>query len=305
MAEARGYYAAGNFPAADAKANAALSRDPNNVAARLLSAEIYIDLGQGNAALGLLARAEQAGADKLALAKPRAEAGLIARHYEDVIRYTDAPSAGLSEPVKASLLAYRSAALNALGRQGEAQAALERSLAVDPHSVDARALATEDALARGDLDAARRDLADAVREAPKDRRLPQLRGNIAYAAHEFAEAAKVFGTIVEAEPWNDVARGELAASQIAEDKLSEAKATLDAVLGDESDADVPQNPLPVYLHAVVAARQNDYRTTQSDAESVIKVVLSRARLAARWRLELQAARVRARQLLLVARCGPQ
>src|SRR5579872_5193496 len=74
VAEARAYYAAGNFPAADARANAALSRDPNNVAARLLSAKMYIDLGQGNAALGLLTRAEQAGADKLVLAKPRAQA---------------------------------------------------------------------------------------------------------------------------------------------------------------------------------------------------------------------------------------
>lgn len=275
VAEAQALYAAGNFPAADAKVSAALSRDPNNIAARLLSAEIYLDLGQGNAALGLLARAEQAGADKLTLAKPRVEAALIAQHYQDVIRYTETPPTGLSERVRASLLAFRSAALSGVGRAAEAKAVLEQSLALDPHSVDARVVATEGAIGRGDLDAARRDLADAAREAPKDRRLPQLRGNIAYSMRDFAEAAKIFGAVLEAEPWNDLARGELAASQIAENKLSEAKATLEAVLGDagpRSDADVQQNPLLVYLHAVIAARQNDYRTVQSDAESVIKEV---------------------------------
>ncbi len=69
----------GELPGGGHQAKAALAQDPKNIPARLLSAQIYIDLGQGDAALGLLIRAQQDGAGERELAKPRAEAALVAR----------------------------------------------------------------------------------------------------------------------------------------------------------------------------------------------------------------------------------
>ena len=262
---------AGNFPAAVIKLKAALAQDPKNLPARLLSAQIYIDLGQGDAALGVLIRAQQDGAGERELAKPRAEAALVAQRYEDVIKATDdSPPAGLSSAVRASLLAYRGVALGALGREADARDALDQGLAVDPHSVDVHIASARRAIDRGDLDAARRELAEATRDAPKDRRLTQLHGNIAYAAGEYPAAEQAYQKILDAEPWNGVARGELASVQVAQDKLSEAVANLDAVLKDPKLTDVPKHPILNYIRAVAAFRQKDYAVAQTNSESVVQ-----------------------------------
>src|SRR5207253_1619376 len=97
-------------------------------------------------------RAQQDGVSELELAVPRAEAALVAQHYADVIKKTDDPPDGLSSAVKASLLAYRGAALGALGRAADAQSALDQALALDPHSLDVRIVSARRALERGDPD---------------------------------------------------------------------------------------------------------------------------------------------------------
>ena len=269
VAEAGALHDAGQFPAAAIKLKAALAKDPKNIPARLLAARIYIDLGQGDAALGLLMRAQQDGVGEVELAKPRAEAALVAQHYQDVIKNTDDPPEGLSDAARASLLAYRGAALGALGRAADAQSALEQGLALDPHSLDVRLVAARRAFNRGDLDAARHELAEATSDAPKDRRLAPLRGDIAYSAGQYPAAEQIYQKIVDAEPWNDLAVGALAAAQVAEDKLSEAVTGLDAALNDPDMADVPRHPILNYVRAVAAFRQKDFAVAQSNSESVV------------------------------------
>jgi len=269
VAEAGRLHDSGDFAEAAIKLKAALAQDPKNIPARLLAARIYIDLGQGDAALGLLIRAQQDGVGDLELAKPRAEAALVAQHYQDVIKDTDDPPEGLSDAVRASLLAYRGAALGGLGRPADAQSALDQGLALDPHSLDVRLIAARRALDRGDLDAARHELAEATRDAPKDRRLAPLQGDIEYAAGQYPAAEQIYQKIVDAEPWNDLARGELAAVQVAEDKLPAAIDALDATLNDPDLADVPRHPILNYIRAVAAFRQKDFEVAQSNAESVV------------------------------------
>jgi cellulose synthase operon protein C len=271
LAEAGALRETENFPEATIKLTAALAQDPKNIQARLLFAQIYIELGQGDAALGLLIRARQDGAAELVIAKPRAEAALIAQHYEDVIKYTDAPPADLSSPDRASFFAYRSSALEALGRNDEARAALEEGLSLDPSSLDVRIVATRRAIARGDFDVARHELANATQTVPRDRRLRQLRGDLAYAERDYPAAEQIYQKVVDSEPWNDFARSELAATQLAENKVSEMVATLDAVLQDPDLEDVPKSPMLYYLRAVAALRQQDYHAAQLNAESVVKV----------------------------------
>jgi tetratricopeptide (TPR) repeat protein len=269
VAEAGALRDVGNFPAAVIKLKAALAQDPKDLAARLLSAQIYIDLARGDAALGLLRRAQQDGAGEQEIIRPRVEAALVARRYEDVIKGTDTPPVGLSSAVRASLLAYRGAALGAFGREADARAALEEGLALDPRSVDVRIASARLAIGRGDLEAARLGLAEATSDAPKDRRLAQLRGDIAYIAREYPAAEQIYQKILHVEPWNELVRGELAAVQIAQDKLSEAIATVDAVLEDPDLAQVPKYPILYYMRAVAAFRQKDYATAQTNAATVV------------------------------------
>jgi len=272
VAEAGALHDAGNFPAAVIKLKDALAKDPKNLPARLLTAQLYIDLGEGNSALGTLLRAQQDGVSNLQIARPRAEAELVAHRYDAVIKDTDAPPAGLSSQDRASLLAYRGAALGALGREAEARAAIAQGLAVDPHSVDVRIASARLAIDRSDLDVARRELAGATHDAPNDRRLTQLRGDIAYGARDYAAAEQAYRKVLEAEPWNDVARGELGSVQVAENKLPAAIATVDKVLKDPDLADVPVHPILNYIRAVAAFRQNDFETAQTNAATVVKRV---------------------------------
>jgi putative PEP-CTERM system TPR-repeat lipoprotein len=269
VAEAGKLLDAGDFPAATIKLKAALAQDPTNIPARLLSAQIYIDLSQGDAALGFLLRAQQDGAGDRDIAKLRAQAALAAGRYADVIKNTEAPPEGVSDAVSASLLAFRAAALAALGRQADARAALERGLVLDPRSLDVRLAEARWAIGNGDFDTARRELAAATRDAPKDRRLLRIQGDIAYSAKDFPAAEEAYRKIVDAEPWNELARGALAAAQIAEDKLPQAIASLNSVLNDARLADVPKHPILHYMRALAAFRMKDFTAAQSNAENVV------------------------------------
>jgi putative PEP-CTERM system TPR-repeat lipoprotein len=255
---------AGNLPAAIIELSQALKQEPNNIAGRLLSAKLYIDLGQGDAALGIVKYAREKGAPELDLIRLEAEAELLARRYNEVIETTATPPSGATDALRASLLAFRGQALALLGQPGPAHEALNRGLELDPRSVDVRIAAIRLSIAEGNLDAAAKQLAETVHEAPRDRRLNQLGGDLAYAARNYGEAEQIYQKILDAEPWNQLARADLAACQLAENKLTEAAANLDVVVMDPN-----ADPMVTYIRAVVAYRQKDYSAAQSYAEKVV------------------------------------
>lgn len=269
LAEARALRDAGDYPAAVIKLNMALARDPKNLSARVLSSQLYIDLAQPDAGLGLIKRAEQDGAAELDIAKPRAEAELATQRYAAVINDTANLPGGASNAVRASLLAYRGAAFAALGKEAKAQEAMAQGLALDAHSIDVRVALARLSIIKGKFDAARRLLAEVRADAPKDRKVNHLEADIAYAARDYAEAERLYRKILEAEPWNQLALGDLAASQLALGKLSEAAANLDAILNDPDKADAPKDLILSHLRAVVAYRQSDYALAQAYSESVV------------------------------------
>ena len=121
-----------------------------------------------------------------------------------------------------------------------------------------------------------------MRETPDDRRLRRLEGDIAYAAGEYAAAEQIYRRLLKSQPWNELLRGQLAAVQIAENKLPEAISTLDAVLLDPKQRNLLKHPLLNYVRALAALRQNDYIAAQSNAATVVATVpeFERARLMA-------------------------
>src|SRR4051812_33760884 len=136
IAQAAAMRDAGNYRAAADKLNAALTRQPKNTPARLLAAQIYLDLGRGDAALGLLMRARQDGVDQRQFVELWAQADFLVHRYQEVLDDTANLPEDLPGPVRASVFAYRGAALDALGQTEAAQRAFEDGLAADPDSVD-------------------------------------------------------------------------------------------------------------------------------------------------------------------------
>lgn len=269
VADAEAFRVAGKLPEAAMKVTAALEQEPKNIPARILSARIHLELGLGNAALGILLRARADGADERGIAALRAEAELSAHRFEDVIRDTATPPPGLLDGTRANMLALRAAAFAAIDDKAGSRSALEEALAVDPHSVDVRLIGAKLAIDDVDFDGARREIALAKGEAPSDRRVRRIEGDLAYAARDFPTAARIFRGILDAEPWNDVTRGELAAIEIAQDNLSAAIALLDPIVADPNLPNVLKHPLLNYLRAVVAYRQTDYAVAQSNSAQVV------------------------------------
>jgi putative PEP-CTERM system TPR-repeat lipoprotein len=282
IAQAAAMRDAGNFRAAADKLNAALTRQPKNTAARLLAARIYLDLGRGDAALGLLMRARQDGVEQRHFVELWARADFLAHRYQEVLDDTADLPEDLPGPVRASVFAYRGAALDALGQTTAARRAFEDGLAADPDSVDLRVVMGRQAIDHGDIERARQLLAAAMRAAPNDGRVRQLDGDIAFAAGDNGAAERIYRKIFAAEPWNELIRGQLATVLVAEDKIPEAVSTVDAVLLDPRSRNTPNHALLNYVRALAAFRQQDYTTAQSNAASVVAKVpgFERARLMA-------------------------
>jgi len=266
IAKARAERDANNFNAALLHLKNALEKDPNNLAARLLYAQAYIDLGDGEGALAQLRRAQRGGANELEMVKSRAEAELLVRQFEDVIRHTAPMPEGVSTGLKASLLASRASAFLALGETDAALAVVEAGLSLDPHSIDILIVSARIQIATGDLAAAHQRLAEALAEAPKDLRVMQLRGDVAFAEGDYAAAQDAYRRIVAIQPRNAVARSDIARAQIATNNLKEAIATLDELLRA-----APKDPNLNYLRGLAAFRQSDFAAAHSYLINVLAV----------------------------------
>src|SRR5579862_7373773 len=140
----------GNIPAALIELKNALQKEPNNVTARVMLGQSYLDLSDGTNAETDLLKARADGADPLVLAKPLAEAELILGKFDKAAAESEFP-AGASSALKASLLSVRGLAYLGQGKAAAADEALTAGLAEDPHSLDVLLALTRYAMARRDL----------------------------------------------------------------------------------------------------------------------------------------------------------
>jgi len=257
----------GRLPAALIELRTALQDEPTNLTARLLFAQTFIDMSDGENAEAQILRAKQDGATDVDTARPLAEAELLENKLDDVIKNTSSTPDGAPLDLKVSLLAYRGLALAAVGQVNDARKALSEGLAQDTPSVDLFIALARLAIIDGDDVMARARLEEALAKAPKDWRLVTLHGDIAFAEQKFAEAEQAFQQRIDAQPWNSVARIDLARAQIANDKPKEAQENLDEVLKR-----YPDNPIVNYLRALASYRAKDYAAAQTFTQKVLALV---------------------------------
>jgi predicted Zn-dependent protease len=266
----------GNSPAAFIELRNTIAKDPADIGARLLAAQLNIDMDAGDAALGILKRASEDGANDLDLLKLRVRASLLAHKYDDVLSATVDLSDQLSAADKAGMLADRGSALVALKNLEEARRTLADARALSPKSPDVLASLVRLEFAVGDLSTARRLLAEALAEAPDSLLLRQLEGDVSLHVQDYAQAEDVFRSVVNKAPWNGGARASLAMAQIGASKLKEAIATLDAAPDEDIDSSVdkplPRFPILLYVWALASYRANDLEDAQKNAEQVVFAV---------------------------------
>ena len=255
--------AAGDISAAIIDLKNALQRDPKNLTGRVLLAQFYLDLPDPVGAEAELLRARQDGADPAVVTKPLAQAELLLGKPEASLKEADAPPEGPAG-LRASLMAVKAEAFIALGRVQDAREALEAGAKLDAHSVDVLSAMVRYALATGDITGARKRLAQAQEQDPKNVTLLDLEGAIAFAGEDFPASAEAYKKMLGSAPWSLVARLGLARAQVADGKPRDANANLAVVLKA-----APNAPAANYLRALAAYQEQDYATAQTHIQRTL------------------------------------
>lgn len=253
---AQTHRSAGHITAAIIDLKNALQLEPKNETARLLLARFYLDIPDPASAEGELLHAQQDGVKGAKIAEPLAQAELMLGRPGKALKETEFPAVTSHEP-KAGLLGVRAEALMALGKLSEAHQSLKEALKENPHSVVALTAMIRYSLATNDIDGARRYLALAQKEQPKNATLFLLQGGIAFASGNYAASEVAYEHMRASAPWSLTARINLARAQIAQDKQKEANTNIAYVLKA-----VPNNPVANYVSAVVAYREKHYAEAQ-------------------------------------------
>lgn len=228
---------AGNYSAARRNGEHAVAADPASARAHLALAEAYRRLGDGVALEAEAARAEAAGAPAATLRPLRTEAALL---------QGDAAGA-LAMPGATDVV--RTRALAALGRTGEAQAALIARVSGRSDDADAWTALGRLRLGLGEMGGAAQAAERAVRLTPREPGALTLQGEVVRERYGPAAALPWFAAALKSDAFFHPALIEQAATLGEVGRNADAlAATRRALLAR------PGSPAALFLQAVIAAR---------------------------------------------------
>ena len=262
LARATSYLQEENPRAAVIELKAALQLDGNNTQARARLGRIYLAEGLGVEAVKELerARALDGGADP-DLALDLARARVLGREPERALELVESDATG-----SAQWKVLEADALLALERNDEARAAYTKALELDGDSTAAhRGLARLD-FASGSLDSAREQVDAALARRDTETQTWLLKGELEQAMNDSAAAEASFRKALELSPGLPVAQLGLARALLAQQKVDEARAPLDALERAKVDT-----PMIYYLRAVEARQRNDLKGAQEALREVLRV----------------------------------
>lgn len=232
----------------------ALQADPNNAAARVLQARIFLDQGDGVAAEAELSRARQAGASPADARHLLAHARLLQNDPQEAIR--------LAQQSTRPNVSYASRVMGlaqlALGDQQLAMRWFDRSIAADPRNADAWLDVARFRRSIGDLGPALAATDKAVEANSNNASALVLRGELTRSQYGLAAAIPWFDQAVEIDPGNVTALLERAATFGDMGRMQAMLADCRAAL-----ALAPDHPLPWFLQAALAARARNFDLARS------------------------------------------
>lgn len=264
--------AAGHYRAAYIEAKKILQRDGKNAPAWLLLGKATLMLGDPKQAVSDLQHADSNGVPFEQWAVPMARA-LLAMHQYDKLIKTVKPDDTLPGKTKVQVLVLRGDALLRLGTVAAAKRAYEDALGENPSSASALAGLANAAVAEHDLDSAGNYAKKALALTPDDPTAWMAKGNVAYAAGDFAAAEKAYDKAVNLkgehvlpqDRYDMIAR--LADTQIQQNKLVPALAHIHTL-----EKMSPTQPYGHYLHAAADFKKGQWDDAISELQQVLKVV---------------------------------
>ncbi|MGE5721102.1 MAG: tetratricopeptide repeat protein [Sphingomonadales bacterium] len=224
---------------------------PDNKAARIMQARIYLALRDGVAAEAEVDRARSLGVPAAITRPLKAHALLLQDRPSEAL-------GALGDAADAQSERIRGRALAALGDPDAAAAAFERALAMAPRDGDLLVDTARFRRSIGDIGAALDASDRAVATAPRNADALALRGELTRSQYGLRAALPWFDRAIEIDDRNVTARLERAATLGDMGAMHEMLAETRRVL-----ARSPGNPMAYYLQAMLAARAGNFALARS------------------------------------------
>ncbi len=267
MAKAETLIEQGDLSAAVIELRNVLQNDPVNVDARLMLANAALAAGDTPTAAKEYRRALELGADPAGISGGYMEAMIASRDYGAAVDFFE----GLDNGADPVLLDIYGRALMGLGRADDAQAALDAALAAGAGDA-ARLSLAELAAGRGDVEAARSQLAAVDESGRSVARYWQISGDLAMREAKADEAIEAYGKAIELnqpDPYGVLtfdARARLGEAQLVTGDLDAARATAQSLLARSE-----RHPMPNYLMARVELQSGNPAAALDYARKVLNV----------------------------------
>lgn len=241
----------------------ALQINPDNLEARWLLGEMYIEVGQGEYSEKELLRAQKLGVAREAIIIPLSKAYLLQGKFKELIKEFR-PTPQMSPDLVAELHVNRGKAYLGMGNIDAASQEFQTALETQKDSVTAwhgQALIN---YVKGQLEKAAEWNNKVLKEAPQYAESLALKGDIFMAQKEYAQAEMSYKSAVDARPLVPLYRVGLAIAKINTAKYDEAVSQLDVVLKTN-----PNNVIGNYFRSVALYKKRDYKNAIISAEKAI------------------------------------
>ena len=259
LTRAREFYEQRQYQAAIVVLKSRLQQDPNDIDARLLLTDVYLDRGRGADALKEVEAAIDLGADPTASGQRRAEALLLLDRYDEAADQLGTLPQDLPEVL---VLQGRLA----LARQdtGAARDLFARAVELAPQApwpALGVALTGDDGAPLATIDA----VAKVVERFPDFAPAQRLLASLYVGLGEHAKATHVLTALLLLDPEDVSSRQMRAQALITLDRFDEARADLTAIEASGAEAKMQS-----YLRAVIAYQSGEWRVALEQIQAYLR-----------------------------------
>lgn len=263
LGRAKEYHDKGQLDASIVELKNALGVNPDNIDARWLLGDIYLETGQGAAAEKELRRLRELGMEPESLAMPSIEAMLLQGKLHEAIDFeVDYPT--LDTESKARIWALRGHAYRGLDKQEEAVKSYEQARNINPDEAEAYAGLALVAINDRELETARQLLNKALELDPSFVSAWSLSGDLARHKGDVDKAEADYDMALAQPGWNLDVRLKRALVRIQRGKYDLAKEDIRFIRSK-----LQRSPAADYADGLILLEQGNYPEAQNAFENAL------------------------------------
>ncbi|MFN3231942.1 MAG: XrtA/PEP-CTERM system TPR-repeat protein PrsT [Alphaproteobacteria bacterium] len=256
LEDAQAYLDSGEIRAAIAVLKSALQNDPEDVEARALLANVYIEAQDGPSAEKELRTAYDQGLDDDRYWEPLARALLTQGRYAGLL--DEVPADRAAPGRRAALLTLRGRAFYGLKQYDDAKAEFQKAFDESPGYVQAKTGLARVLIAQGQADEALALIEEALGIDDESVSARVIQGELSRMSRDFERSVEIYGEVLKTRPNNIEALLGQAAALIDLNRDIEAQRNIDTALELQ-----PRHPLALYLSALMLTKRQSFKGAEA------------------------------------------